>query len=65
VYVLEGSTVSFCRIEILWDLGVRAIVKATDPTPSGEFTENTYRYVALYDALILSGDDLFHGRVLS
>ena len=65
VYVLEGNPVSFCRIEILRSLGVRAIVKATDPTPSGEFTENTYRYVALYDALILSGDDLFHGRVLS
>ena len=65
VYVLEGNVVSFCRIEILWDLGVRAIVKTTDPTPGGEFTENTYRYVALYDAMILSGDDLFHGRVLS
>lgn len=65
VYVLEGSVMCFCRIEILHDLGTRYLVKTRDPSPDGEFTTNTYRYVALYDAVVLSGTRLFHGRVLS
>lgn len=65
VYVLEGNVMYFCRIEIMHDLGVRYLVKTTDPTPGGEYTENTYRYIALYDAMIVSGGSLFHGRVLS
>ena len=65
VYVLEGNIVYFRRVEVLHDLGVRYLVKTTDPTPGGEFTQNTYQYVALYDAVILSGTRLFHGRVLS
>jgi hypothetical protein len=65
VYVLEGNVMYFCRVEILHDLGVRRLVKTTDPTPDGEFTSNTYRYVALYDLVIVSGAKLFHGRVLS
>lgn len=65
VYVLEGNVMVFCRVEILRDLGARALVKTTDPTPDTEYTSNTYRYVARYDAIILSGTDLFHGRVFS
>ncbi|MBO5270080.1 MAG: hypothetical protein J6B77_04795 [Clostridia bacterium] len=65
VYVLEGSIMYFRRVEILLDLGTRYLVKTTDPTPGGEFIENTYRYVALYDAIVVSGTKLFHGRVLS
>lgn len=65
VYVLEGNVVYFRRVEVLHDLGVRYLVKTTDPTPGGEFAQNTYEYVARYDAVILSGTRLFHGRVLS
>ena len=65
VYVLDGSEVKFSRIEILCELASRYIVKATDPMPSGEYTENTYRYVALYDAMILSDRALSHGQLLS
>ena len=65
VYVLEGSVMCFCRVEILYDLGTRYLIKTTDPTPGGEYAENTYRYVRQYDLLVLSGGRLFHGRVLS
>ena len=65
VYVLEGNVVCFRRVEVLHDLGVRYLVKTTDPTPGGEFAQNTYEYVERYDAVILSGTRLFHGRVLS
>lgn len=65
VYVLEGSEVCFCRIEILHELDSRYLVKETDPTPSGEYTENAYRYIALYDAMILSETSLKHGQILS
>lgn len=65
IYILEGSVMCFCRVEILHDLGARYLVKTTDPTPGGEYAENTYRYVRHYDLLVLSGGRLFHGRVLS
>ena len=65
VYVLEGSEVVFCRIEILSEFDSRYIVKKTDPMPDGEYTENTYRYIALYDAMILSDRPLTHGQILS
>ena len=65
VYVLDGNTMVFCRVEILREYGARCLVKTTDPTPDTEYTTNTYRYVAKYDAVILSGSDLFHGRVFS
>ena len=65
IYILEGSVMCFCRVEILYDLGARYLVKTTDPTPGGEYAENTYRYVRQYDLLVLSGGRLFHGRVLS
>ena len=65
VYVLDGNMMVFCRVEILGEYGARYLVKTTDPTPDTEYTTNTYRYVAAYDAVILSGGDLFHGRVFS
>lgn len=65
VYVLLGNVVYFRRAEILCDLGTRCLVKTSDPSPEGEYAENTYAYVARNDALILSGNDLFHGKVLS
>lgn len=65
VYVLEGSEVVFCRIEILSEFDSRYIVKTTDPMPGGEYTENTYRYITLYDAMILSDRPLSHGQILS
>ena len=65
VYILEGNMMYFRRVEVLHDLGARYLVKTTDPTPDSEYTKNTYRYIALYDLMILSGTDLFHGRVLS
>lgn len=65
VYVLEGSEVVFCRIEILSEFDSRYIVKTTDPMPGGEYTENMYRYITLYDAMILSDRPLSHGQILS
>lgn len=65
VYVLEGSEVVFCRIEILSEFDSRYIVKTTDPMSGGEYTENTYRYITLYDAMILSDRPLSHGQILS
>ena len=65
VYVLEGSEVVFCRIEIISESDSRYIVKKTDPMPDSEYTENTYRYIALYDAMILSDRPLSHGQILS
>lgn len=65
VYVLDGSEVCFCRIEILYELDSRYLVKTTDPTPGGEYVGNAYRYITLYDAMILSGGTLSHGQILS
>ncbi len=65
VYVLDGSEVVFCRIEVLEEFESRYIVKKTDPMPGGEYTENTYRYITLYDAMILSDEPLSHGQLLS
>ncbi|MBR2908275.1 MAG: hypothetical protein IKC26_11640 [Clostridia bacterium] len=65
VYVLDGSEVCFSRIEILYELDSRYLVKTTDPTPDGEYAENVYRYIALYDAMILSDAPLSHGQILS
>lgn len=72
VYTLHGSTVVFKRIDILFETDGYYMVSQTDPlsayaAETGDEGEEVplspYKYIALYDQIIVAGKDLTDGMV--
>ena len=72
VYTLHGSTVVFKRVDILFEADGYYMISLTDPlgesdteTGNEESTEprSPYKYLSLYDQVIIAGKNLLDGMV--
>ena len=61
VYILNGNTVSFKEVEVIVELNGYYIVKEQ---PSYRDDENYYKKLGLYDMIIVSGKDLYDGKII-
>lgn len=67
VYILDGDIVRFRRVEVLFEDEEYYIVSPEAPIPDEPQTEDVpvERYLALYDSIIVSGKDLFDGKIVA
>lgn len=74
VYILTGDIVRFRKIEIMSEDGDYYIVKipssddynskSADDKDEKENAETEYKYLSLYDNIIIGGKDLFDGKIV-
>lgn len=68
VYVLKGSEVVFKRVERIFESEGYYLINTVSPELAepieGESAPEEYEYLALYDAVIIKGKDLYDGKVV-
>lgn len=68
VYVLKGTEVVFKRVERIFESEGYYLINPTSPelreSNELEAPEEEYEYLALYDAVIVKGKDLYDGKVV-
>lgn len=70
VYIIDGDIVRFRLVEILGENDGSYIVNANSQSESDVFGQDdlsgkkVYRYISLYDNVIVSGKDLFDGKIV-
>lgn len=65
VFILVGNTVEFRRIEILLEMDGYYIVSSEKALSDAETNESTVKPLSLYDQIIISGKNLYDGKLIS
>lgn len=64
VYILDVSTVSFRKVEILYMTDNNYIVKLPDTVQTDDGEESKSRQLRLHDSIIVEGKGLYEGRII-
>lgn len=63
VYILTGDIVRFRRVDIMSEDGDYYIAKIPNATDEKN-EEQQYKYLSLYDTIVIGGKDLFDGKIV-